>query len=130
MAAKKVKVWTFRDVKRIVEGLFAPGERKALFDAYGKMGDLVMYGKRPVKDLHAIQSTEWRLIPLPEHVPVMAARLSVITTRMSNMFTVIEVRGDGWRGQPSATWYGTVAQEINRGPKPVENPSLRSARRR
>ena len=129
MAAKKVKVWQWRDVKKAVEGLFVPGERKALLDEYNAVSELVNRGKRPIGDLRAIQQTEWRLVPLPEHITPIAARLSVADTSMGRVFTVVEVRGEGWRGQPNGPWYGAIAQEINRGPRPVENPSRRRVAR-
>ena len=125
MVAKKVKVWQWRDVKKAVEGLFVPGERKVLLDDYNALGELVNRGKRSVAELRAIQQTEWRLVPLPDHNAPIAARLRVADTRMGRVFTVIEVRGEGGSGQPNGPWYVAVAQEINRGPKPVENPARR-----
>lgn len=130
MATAKVKVWQWRDIKRAVEGVFVPGERKALLDDYGALSDLVSYGKRPPSALLAISKTEWRDVPLPAHAPTIKARLAVITSARGAVFTVVEVRvDDGGSGQPNGPWYEAIAQEINRATAPTRNPSRAKPRK-
>jgi hypothetical protein len=113
----KTKQWRWSDVRRAVESVFIPGERKALLDAFQAAGERKQY-----KALAGLRQTEWRLAPLP--VVTIEARLTVTRGALSE-FTTLEVRANGEVGPPNGPWYDQIARTINKGlaAGPQQNPA-------